>query len=410
MKKTKKGKQTEDVDVPDTLTAEEQEILKNVEEGKVEDITVEEEKSKDEKYSYYRSLLYDIDPDDGLVYKDYDIISKQRKLIFTLIKQIGANIVRGKSIMNVSLPVYIFEPYSLLDRTAALFCYVPSMIEPIVDIVDPIERMKMLMTWSVSTLHIGIGQKKPFNPILGETYQGKIGDLSIYFEQTEHHPPIAHYLIVGKNLKMHGKYQIVAHTYPNSAKAATYGRRCFEIKGKNPCRYTVTYPEAEITGMMFGRRTFKYIDDYVFKDKTNKIYALIRFNPLKQGFFSSIFSKKAYRDDHIKGFITKNKELLSDTSESVFESKDIISHCEGNWIDNLFFDGKLYWELGKYTLTPLVGLPNKLRSDATLRPDLQALAKGNEKESQRLKEIMENVQRNDAKLREHAAKAKAKSK
>jgi hypothetical protein len=32
---------------------------------------------------------------------------------------------------------------------------------------------------------------KPFNPILGETYQGIIGGIPIYFEQISHHPPIS---------------------------------------------------------------------------------------------------------------------------------------------------------------------------------------------------------------------------
>ena len=32
---------------------------------------------------------------------------------------------------------------------------------------------------------------KPFNPILGETFQGVIGDYEIAIEQISHHPPIS---------------------------------------------------------------------------------------------------------------------------------------------------------------------------------------------------------------------------
>jgi hypothetical protein len=35
--------------------------------------------------------------------------------------------------------------------------------------------------------------KKPFNPILGETFQAFAGDYVIAAEQTSHHPPITHY-------------------------------------------------------------------------------------------------------------------------------------------------------------------------------------------------------------------------
>ena len=32
---------------------------------------------------------------------------------------------------------------------------------------------------------------KPFNPILGETFECKLGGISLYFEQVSHHPPIS---------------------------------------------------------------------------------------------------------------------------------------------------------------------------------------------------------------------------
>jgi len=33
--------------------------------------------------------------------------------------------------------------------------------------------------------------EKPFNPILGETFQGKVGNFLIFMEQISHHPPIS---------------------------------------------------------------------------------------------------------------------------------------------------------------------------------------------------------------------------
>lgn len=37
---------------------------------------------------------------------------------------------------------------------------------------------------------------KPFNPILGETFQCKIGNTKMYVEQTSHHPPIYNFLVL----------------------------------------------------------------------------------------------------------------------------------------------------------------------------------------------------------------------
>ena len=49
----------------------------------------------------------------GLVLKDKDIISRQDKVIGFLIKKMGSNLLKGKSVMNISLPVTIFDKRTL---------------------------------------------------------------------------------------------------------------------------------------------------------------------------------------------------------------------------------------------------------------------------------------------------------
>lgn len=52
---------------------------------------------------------------DGLIFKNLNVIDKQRAVAGYLIKNIGLNIIKGKSIMNVSLPINIFDERSLLE-------------------------------------------------------------------------------------------------------------------------------------------------------------------------------------------------------------------------------------------------------------------------------------------------------
>ena len=60
------------------------------------------------------------------------------------------------------------------------------------------ERFKQVICFAVSALYYGTRQLKPFNPILGETYQGSYADgTEIYIEHTSHHPPISHYYVIG---------------------------------------------------------------------------------------------------------------------------------------------------------------------------------------------------------------------
>lgn len=53
--------------------------------------------------------------EDGLIYINESIIDNQRKIITSMIKKIGAQFLKGESIMNVSLPVNIFDERTLLQ-------------------------------------------------------------------------------------------------------------------------------------------------------------------------------------------------------------------------------------------------------------------------------------------------------
>lgn len=54
-----------------------------------------------------------IDP--GLVFIDYLTIEKQREAISYLVKKIGSHLLKGESVMNISLPVFMFDERSLLE-------------------------------------------------------------------------------------------------------------------------------------------------------------------------------------------------------------------------------------------------------------------------------------------------------
>lgn len=53
---------------------------------------------------------------EGLEYINQDVLKKQRSVMTYMLKKIGSNLLSGKSIMNVSLPIYIFDPRSVLEQ------------------------------------------------------------------------------------------------------------------------------------------------------------------------------------------------------------------------------------------------------------------------------------------------------
>ena len=61
--------------------------------------------------------------------------------------------------------------------------------------MDPIEKLKFSTAFAITKFHLSGAQLKPFNPILGETFQCKIADSMFYLEQTSHHPPISNFYV-----------------------------------------------------------------------------------------------------------------------------------------------------------------------------------------------------------------------
>lgn len=68
-----------------------------------------------------------------------------------------------------------------------------------------------------------IEMQKPFNPILGETYQGVIDGCPVYGEQISHHPPISTVLFKGRGYTVYGNLQAKVDMGLNSASGINDG-------------------------------------------------------------------------------------------------------------------------------------------------------------------------------------------
>ena len=79
--------------------------------------------------------------------------------------------------------------------------------------------------------------------------------------------------------------------------------------------------------------------------------------------------------------------------------KEILK-ISGEWTDHLNFGEKNYWKIKEYSRFNLFRENFILPSDSSFRKDLGKLIKNDEKNSQILKEELDEIQRNDRKLRE----------
>lgn len=93
---------------------------------------------------------------------------------------------------KMTLPVSFNEPTSLLQRVAEDMEYT-DLLDMAADRADSTERMVYVAAFAASEYASTIGRvAKPFNPLLGETYEYVRPDKGYRFfvEQVSHHPPI----------------------------------------------------------------------------------------------------------------------------------------------------------------------------------------------------------------------------
>ena len=80
----------------------------------------------------------------------------------------------------------------------------PLFLEKAAMSVDPMERIKLVICFNMGCSLAYLEMTKPFNPILGETYQGWINGCPCYCEQISHHPAVSSYLVIGRGYRIHG--------------------------------------------------------------------------------------------------------------------------------------------------------------------------------------------------------------
>ncbi|XP_049635023.1 LOW QUALITY PROTEIN: oxysterol-binding protein-related protein 7 [Suncus etruscus] len=107
------------------------------------------------------------------------------------------NILRnniGKDLSKVSMPVQLNEPLNTLQRLCEELEY-SSLLDQASRLADPCERMVYVAAFAVSAYSSTYHRAgcKPFNPVLGETYECERPDRGFRFisEQVSHHPPIS---------------------------------------------------------------------------------------------------------------------------------------------------------------------------------------------------------------------------
>ena len=337
----------------------------------------------------------------GLLYINEEAKKIGYEAVKYLIAKFSKNVLQGKSILNISLPVFMFDKRTLHSAYAYEQKYAPIFLTKASLCTDKFERLKWVTTYLMSCLHFSVIQLKPFNPIIGETFQCRVGNIDIYVEQTVNHPITLNIYCreINNNFIMYGYLITDASVYVNTLISTRLGK-CF-LKFKDGALYQIRLPQITLKGISVGDRIFNYINKALVQDFTNNLCSYIEMNPDEPGYFSSFFKSKKTFPDYFKGKIVNLEDVTIDENGSHTLKKDTKSYAniEGEWTSYISFDDVEYWNIDKCKGFNVFSHEFTCPSDGRYRGDLINLIKGDQEKSQVEKEKLEVRQRQDRKLR-----------
>ncbi|BDA48651.1 Oxysterol-binding protein-related protein 3 [Coccomyxa sp. Obi] len=336
---------------------------------------------------------------DGYIFNsqaDLEEIKMQRQAIWDLLKYLGTHVLReGINLTKISLPVKVFEPRSFLQRLTDNWAYI-DLLEKAVNAADPVERMQYMVAFVIGGLRRQTSTLKPFNPILGETYQGiYCSGWRVFAEQISHHPPISSWQV----LDPEGKFQFSGY---GNWKASARGN---SIKGQQSGLNKVSFsrdgaviewelPSLLLRGILWGERSLKYSGTITFRDELNALQCDVTIDGSKQSFVSSLWHGKsgAKKLDQLHGTLRKGGKVVSTVRGSWLTAVE--------WEEGGLGSSSLrVWDAAKAPVHVPKPVTDPLPSDSRFRQDLHALQEGDQDEAQEWKSRLEHVQRSDAAMR-----------
>lgn len=98
----------------------------------------------------------------GMDCLDYDSISSIRSVGWDLIKQVGKKIISGDfNLTRISIPIKVMMPFTILQTIALSIFNIPYFLNIASLHEDPIEKLKYVITASISCYHKSFNFKKP---------------------------------------------------------------------------------------------------------------------------------------------------------------------------------------------------------------------------------------------------------
>ncbi|MBZ3886232.1 Oxysterol-binding protein-related protein 5 [Sciurus carolinensis] len=248
-----------------------------------------------------------------------ETVSEENKgLVWVLLRQLRP----GMDLSRVALPTFVLEPRSFLSKLSDYY-YHADLLSSAAREDDPYSRIKLVLRWYLSGFYKKPkGIKKPYNPVLGETFRccwlhPQTHSYTFYIaEQVSHHPPVSAFHVSNRKdgFCISGSITAKSRFYGNSLSALLDGKATLTFLDRAE-NYTLTMPYAHCRGILYGTMTMELGGKVTIVCEKSSLQAELDFK-LKPFFGDSTSINQ------ISGKITSGEEVLA--------------HLTGHWDRDVF--------------------------------------------------------------------------
>lgn len=341
----------------------------------------------DDDYQQERELVLRNNSKDGVMPMTKKELDLEREASFELVKKFTMNLFR-MDFTNFSFPCIYSENRSFLERTADLFTFLANTyIEKAKNAIKDVDKLVFIAIGITAGFHLYIKSKKPWNPVLGETYVGRWQNgTTIYGEQTSHHPPYSYFQIYGPNnsWKCNANNQFTIDSGIFNVNIIQKGK--FKLEFNDGNEYEWEFPNISVSGILKGDRIVKIIGTMKIRDLKNMLECNIKLAP---------------NNGKVKGYPKGHANTLYGTISKVGDKK-IIKEITGDFCHEIFVDDKVYWNIEKNIVKRPIEKVNDdelLPSDCRFRLDRSLLIRKKIDLADQAKTEIELLQRHEKKIR-----------
>uniref|UniRef100_A0AAR2J4G7 Oxysterol-binding protein n=1 Tax=Pygocentrus nattereri TaxID=42514 RepID=A0AAR2J4G7_PYGNA len=214
----------------------------------------------------------------------------------------------GMELSKITMPVVFNEPLSFLQRITEYMEHA-YLIHKACTMSDSIERMQLVAAFAVSAVASQWDRTgKPFNPLLGETYELTREDESyrLISEQVSHHPPISAFFAesLSQDFVFHGSIYPKLKFWGKSVEAEPKGTMTLELS-KHKEAYTWTNPMCCVHNVILGKLWIEQYGTVEIVNHSTGDKCVLNFKPC------GMFGKELHRvEGHIQDKNKKKRRVI----------------------------------------------------------------------------------------------------